>query len=221
MKNIASYFQATQYSFRNFYKILRQNTIMNIKWIVGALIFYCSFGSFSCSNKPEYEETTVAADTTTVVDSSPTQEELAALKDKAREDSIANEKRLRLIEEDKQRKLLDAEEEIKTLSSKLMKRVSPVTGRNLVYQIISSESSYDELTNSLSAVFETKWEAIPDFNPNSVYETHTFKGKVIIYGTGETRIETISKNDVLIRAISASSAAESFIEWLNENSKNN
>jgi hypothetical protein len=100
-----------------------------------------------------------------------------------------------------------------------MQRVSPATGRNLVYQIIDSESSYDELTNSLSVVYETSWEAIPDFNINSVYEAYIFKGKVIIYGTGEIRLGAISKNDVIIRAIRASSAAEDCINWLNENSK--
>ena len=139
---------------------------------------------------------------------------------KAIADSIERERKLRLIEEDKQRKLADATEIIKSFSSSFMQRVSPATGKNLTYNILYDESTYDELTSTMNVVFETYWDAVAafDFGP---MEKHLYKGKIILYGTGETRQQEISKNDVLIKAIKASSAAEDIIDWLNKNSEKN
>lgn len=137
---------------------------------------------------------------------------------------VANEKAERLrrafIEEEKQRKLIDANDFIKNFTSELMKLVSPLTGKNPTYQLINSESTFNEDTKTLTVVFESSWDAIPDFNPNSMYESHIYKGRLTVYGTGETRQETISKNDVLKRAIDANNDAVKVLEFLNKNSNN-
>lgn len=57
--------------------------------------------------------------------------------------ALAEAKRLELLRETKERKIQDAKCYISEFSSELMKIVSPNTGRNAVYQIIDSESSYN------------------------------------------------------------------------------
>jgi hypothetical protein len=64
----------------------------------------------------------------------------------------------------------------------------------------------------LSIVFESRWEAKPDYNPNSTIQTHIYKGKVTLYGNGEVRQEEIFKNDVLIAAIEANEGMAKFNE---------
>jgi hypothetical protein len=64
----------------------------------------------------------------------------------------------------------------------------------------------------LSIVFESRWEAKPDFNPNSTFQTHIYKGKVTLYSNVEVRQEEIFKNDVLIAAIEANEGMAKFNE---------
>ena len=139
---------------------------------------------------------------------------------KAIADSIEKERQMRLIEENKQRKLSDAYSIISKFSTTFMNRVSPATGKNLDYNILYDESNYDELTGTMIVAFRTNWEAVADFNWNSPYEMHIYKGKIILYENGEIRHEQISQNDVLTRAIKATSAAEEILEWLNKNASN-
>lgn len=187
-------------------------------FLLGCIIF------FSCGNNQDNSEANLQQQQLFRQQEEQLHEQLyidSVNRARAIADSIEKERKKRLIEEDKQRKISDATDIIKSFSSSLMNKVSPATGRNLNWNILYEESSYDELTSTMNVVFETNWDAIPDFNWNSTYQTHTFKGKIILYGTGEIRKEEISENDVLVRAIKASSAAEQLIDLLSKNSSNN
>jgi hypothetical protein len=125
-----------------------------------------------------------------------------------------------LAQEVKERKIIDAENYISSFTDELKKKISPNSGRNPVYQILNSESTYNDLTGTLAVVFESRWEAIPDYNFNSTHQTHIYKGRLTLYGDGETRQEEISKNDVLIRAIEANEGMVKFNDFLNSINSN-
>ncbi|MGC4042001.1 MAG: hypothetical protein QM710_14750 [Flavobacterium sp.] len=137
-----------------------------------------------------------------------------------RRDSIAEaEKKRQLMEEDIQRKKIDAEASISAFSNQLMKVVSPASGKNLDYYIIDEESSYNQVTGTYTGVFETSWDAYPEFF-TSKYERHVFKGRIMLYENGEIRYQEISRNAALARGAESTKAANELARLLNSVSQN-
>ena len=171
----------------------------------------------SCKNTPEplpasYDDPAAGSAPAEAVDE--------AQLHKQYQDSIAAaaEKKRQLMEEEIQRKKIDAETSIAAFSSQLMKLVSPASGKNLEYHILDDESSYNQVTGTYTGVFETSWDAYPGYF-NSKYELHVFKGSIMVYGNGEIRYQEISKNDALVRGIESNKAANKLAGFINSMSQ--
>lgn len=172
----------------------------------------------SCDKKQPYDNENENYDNNTEYDPRPAPAPRAAEQQRA-QDSIrlAEEERIKqaLIEEDKNMKIKDAEVWVADFSTQLMKAVSPISGKNLYHQLLLDESTYNADTKTLTAVYQTEWDAIATY-AGGAEEKHIFKGRCILYGTGQTRGEEISQNEVLRRAIRATNAMHDLNDLLNK-----
>ena len=148
--------------------------------------------SFSCNIKSNQED---SGDTSAITVEDPTAEQIAE------EKRILEKERIKqaLLKEDEDRKRIDAKAWIGSFSDELMKGISPMSGQNLAYAMLD-ESSYNSDTQTLTAVFQTEWDAIPSYLGGEP-QRHIYKGKYILYGTGERRSETLYMNTVLADAV--------------------
>ncbi|WP_428068175.1 hypothetical protein [Chryseobacterium gambrini] len=115
------------------------------------------------------------------------------------------------IAEDSSMKATDANNLIDKYSKDYMEIVSPVSGSDLSYDILTDETTYNSDTETLTVTFQTKWDAQVAYVGGS-YETHILKGQCVMYGNGQVRINDLEYNDALQRAIKATIAMDKLMK---------
>jgi hypothetical protein len=125
--------------------------------------------------------------------------------------------RQKLLEEDKQRKLMDAKTTVSSLTDALADKVSHYSMQDVSYAIDDNSISYDTDTKTLQAEFESSWMAYTHGALIDNYkEQHVLRGRITVYDNGEIRTETISRNSTLTDAINANRTLADVGDILNE-----